>query len=124
MLSEPSYCFPDRERCDVHLPCPMMQILSLKLAEVSLNTNSVQLYGYIAVRDYLDSLLNYIVNRSRDNPITAQQVHTFTSRNISSILHCKINSVSCIANRLKYKHFYGVPLNLFMVKYKHFYFTT
>jgi hypothetical protein len=49
------------------------------LAEVSLNMSSVQLYGYIAVRDYLDSLLNYIVNCSRDNPITAQQVNTFTS---------------------------------------------
>ncbi|CAM0951940.1 unnamed protein product [Alopecurus aequalis] len=74
MLSEPKNCVPDRERCERHIVGSMMQILSLKLAEVHhVNTSSVQLYGYIAVRDYLDSLLNYIVNRSRDNPIMAQQ---------------------------------------------------
>ncbi|KAF7057946.1 hypothetical protein CFC21_065094 [Triticum aestivum] len=73
MLSEPTDCFPDRERCCVHYERPMMQIFSLKLASVSINTSSVELYGYIAVRDYVDSLLNYIVNRSRDDPIIAQQ---------------------------------------------------
>ncbi|VAI15593.1 unnamed protein product [Triticum turgidum subsp. durum] len=79
MLSEPTDCFPDRERCCVHYERPMMQIFSLKLASVSINTSSVELYGYIAVRDYVDSLLNYIVNRSRDDPIIAQQVHIITS---------------------------------------------
>ncbi|KAM3347332.1 hypothetical protein ACQJBY_021349 [Aegilops geniculata] len=73
MLSDPTDCFPDRERCAVHSACNMMQIFSLKLAEVSVNTSSVQLYGYVAVRDCLDSLLNYIVNHSRDDPITVQQ---------------------------------------------------
>ena len=78
MLSEPTNCFPDQERCEAHIAGSMMQILSLKLAEVPVNMSSIQLYGYIAVRDYLDTLLNYIVNRSRDNPIMAQQVRTFT----------------------------------------------
>lgn len=73
MLSDPTDCFPDRERCDVHWECDMMQTFSLKLAKVSVNTSLVQLYGYIAVRDCLDSLLNYIVNYSRDDPITVQQ---------------------------------------------------
>ncbi|XP_044949373.1 uncharacterized protein LOC123399003 [Hordeum vulgare subsp. vulgare] len=73
MLSEPADCFPDRERCCVHCKCPMMQIFTLKLASVSINTSPVELYGYIAVRDHLDLLLNYIVNRSRDDPIIAQQ---------------------------------------------------
>ncbi|XP_044442080.1 uncharacterized protein [Triticum aestivum] len=73
MLSDPIDCFPDRERCAVHYVCNMMQIFSLKLAKVPVITSSVQLYGYIAVRDCLDSLLNYIFNRSRDDPITVQQ---------------------------------------------------
>ncbi|VAI83243.1 unnamed protein product [Triticum turgidum subsp. durum] len=74
MLSDPTDCFPDRKRCDVHRVRNMMQIFSLKLAKVPVITSSVQLYGYIAVRDCLDSLLNYIVNRSRDDPMTVQQV--------------------------------------------------
>ncbi|KAI4976756.1 hypothetical protein ZWY2020_050363 [Hordeum vulgare] len=73
MLSDPTDRFPDRERCDVHYVRNMMQFFSLKLAKVSVNTRSVQLYGYIAVGACLDSLLNYIVNRSRDDPITVQQ---------------------------------------------------
>ncbi|KAI4991818.1 hypothetical protein ZWY2020_040204, partial [Hordeum vulgare] len=73
MLPEPADCFPDRERCCVHYKCPMMQVFSLKLASVSINTSPVELYGYIAVLDHLDLLLNYIVNRSRDDPIIAQQ---------------------------------------------------
>ncbi|VAI71009.1 unnamed protein product [Triticum turgidum subsp. durum] len=73
MLLDPTDCFPDRERCVVHSVRYMMQIFSLKLAKVPVNTSSVQLYGCIAARDCLDSLLNYIVNRSRDDPITVHQ---------------------------------------------------
>jgi len=36
------------------------------------------LYGYIAARDHVDSLLNYIVNISRDDPITVDQVQYCT----------------------------------------------
>ncbi|XP_044972697.1 uncharacterized protein LOC123440188 [Hordeum vulgare subsp. vulgare] len=71
--SDPPSCFPDQKRCRVHFECDMMQIFSLKLAKVPMNASSVQLYGYIAARDYLDSSLNYIVNRSRDNPLMVRQ---------------------------------------------------
>jgi hypothetical protein len=37
------------------------------------------LYGYIAVRDELDPLLNYVVNFSRDEPIIVKQVCMITS---------------------------------------------
>lgn len=73
MLSEPLDCKPDRERCCEHYESAMMQVFSLKLAKLPTNTDLVQLYGYIAVRDCLDSLLNYIVNRPRDDPIIARQ---------------------------------------------------
>ncbi|KAL6650210.1 hypothetical protein ACP70R_009135 [Stipagrostis hirtigluma subsp. patula] len=73
MLSEPKDCYPHRECCLVHFSSLMMQIYSLKLAKIPINTCSVQLYGYIAVRDYLDPLLNYVFNRSRDDAIIVQQ---------------------------------------------------
>ncbi|CAL4885981.1 unnamed protein product [Urochloa decumbens] len=66
-------CHPDWERCIVHYSSHMMQIFSLKLAQIPIDRNPVELYGYIAVRDCRDSLLNYIVNCSRDDPITVQQ---------------------------------------------------
>ncbi|CAO2040225.1 unnamed protein product [Urochloa humidicola] len=73
-LSGPTdYCHPDWERCIVHHPSHMMQIFSLKLAQIPIDKNPIELYGYIAVRDCRDSLLNYIVNCSRDDPITVQQ---------------------------------------------------
>jgi hypothetical protein len=87
MLSEPTDCFPDRESCEVHYLCPMMQIFSLKLAKVPMDTSSVQLYGYIAVRDAADTLLNYIFNCSREDSIMAQQVHIFTYMQLLSIIH-------------------------------------
>jgi hypothetical protein len=46
-----------RKSCMVHYPSSLMQILSLKLAQIPINSNSVELYGYMAVRDYRDSLL-------------------------------------------------------------------
>ena len=39
----------------------------------------VELYGYIAVRDNVDPLLNYVVNFSRDEPIIVKQVHMIIS---------------------------------------------
>ncbi|GJN03073.1 hypothetical protein PR202_ga20478 [Eleusine coracana subsp. coracana] len=73
MLTMPTYCYPDRETCEFHQPHRMMQIYALKLAKIPTGVRSVQLYGYIAVRDERNSLLNYIVNHTRDAPITLQQ---------------------------------------------------
>jgi len=51
----------------------MLQIFSLKLAQLSVKVGPVELYGYIAVRDHMDPLLNYVVNLSRDDPIIVEQ---------------------------------------------------
>ncbi|KAI4975165.1 hypothetical protein ZWY2020_048772 [Hordeum vulgare] len=51
----------------------MMHIFSLKLAKSPINSGSIQLYGYIAARDEYDLRLNYIFNRSREDPIVVQQ---------------------------------------------------
>lgn len=66
-------CYPDPEDCRYHFPCTMMQIFSLKLAKSPIMSGSMQLYGYIAARDDLDLMLNYVFNRSRDDPIIVQQ---------------------------------------------------
>uniref|UniRef100_A0A8I6Y4Z4 DUF6598 domain-containing protein n=1 Tax=Hordeum vulgare subsp. vulgare TaxID=112509 RepID=A0A8I6Y4Z4_HORVV len=73
MSSQPMNCSPDREKCEIHYATHMLQIFSLKLAKNSTNDGLVQIYGYIAVRDFHDSLLNYVVNRSRDDPIIVEQ---------------------------------------------------
>jgi hypothetical protein len=52
----------------------MLQFLSLRLAKVPAELGSVELYGYIAARDNMNPLLNYIVNFSRDDPIMVKQV--------------------------------------------------
>jgi hypothetical protein len=52
----------------------MLQIFSLKLAKIPVDAGSVELYGYIAARDNLDPLLNYVVNIGRDDPILVEQV--------------------------------------------------
>uniref|UniRef100_A0A0D3GUC6 DUF6598 domain-containing protein n=1 Tax=Oryza barthii TaxID=65489 RepID=A0A0D3GUC6_9ORYZ len=44
-----------------------------KLVKLRVDGGLVELYGYIAVRDDLDPLLNYIVNVSRDDPIIVEQ---------------------------------------------------
>uniref|UniRef100_A0A0E0LZ17 DUF6598 domain-containing protein n=1 Tax=Oryza punctata TaxID=4537 RepID=A0A0E0LZ17_ORYPU len=75
MLSQPTDCQPNRETCTVHFPTRMMQIFSIKLAKVHMDNGPIQLYGYIAVRDHLDSMLNYVVNYGRDDPIIVRQVH-------------------------------------------------
>ena len=77
MLCKPTEaCLLYAENC-MHFPQHMLQFFSLTLAECSSNNGLIQLYGYIAARDYLDSSLNYIVNRSRDNPLMVRQVRIF-----------------------------------------------
>ncbi|KAL6888486.1 hypothetical protein ACP4OV_009512 [Aristida adscensionis] len=73
MLSDPKDCSIIHGTCTRHTGVPMMQILSLKLAKIPMHYGSVKLYGYIAVRDNLDPLLNYIINISRDDPVTVEQ---------------------------------------------------
>lgn len=73
-FAAPTNCHPDLDNCDYHQPCEMMQIFSLTLAKASINSGLIQLYGYIAARDNVDSKLNYVFNRSRDDPIIVQQV--------------------------------------------------
>ncbi|XP_062181779.1 uncharacterized protein LOC133886063 isoform X2 [Phragmites australis] len=74
MLSDPSkHCILNGETCVNHRPCAMWQIFSLKLAKILVDGGSVELYGYIAARDNLDQLLNYVVNISRDDPIIVEQ---------------------------------------------------
>ncbi|CAL4918905.1 unnamed protein product [Urochloa decumbens] len=67
------HCYPDQENCICHRSSDMMQIFSLRLAKTPNNSGSAQLYGYVAARDDLDGLLNYVFNRSRDDPIIVQQ---------------------------------------------------
>ena len=45
----------------------MRQIFSLQVAKLPVDAGSVELYGYVAVRDELDLLLNYVVNVGRDD---------------------------------------------------------
>ncbi|CAL5051793.1 unnamed protein product [Urochloa decumbens] len=66
-------CYPDEENCMRHMPSPMIQIFSLRLAKTPVNSGTIQLYGYMAARDDMDGLLNYIFNRSRDNPLIMEQ---------------------------------------------------
>ncbi|CAL4976015.1 unnamed protein product [Urochloa decumbens] len=51
----------------------MLQFMSVMLADAPVSSGSTQLYGYIAVRDGRDWMLNYVFNHSRDDPITVQQ---------------------------------------------------
>ncbi|KAJ1289209.1 hypothetical protein BS78_02G146600 [Paspalum vaginatum] len=57
----------------LYFPRSMLQCFSLTLAECSISNDPVQLYGYIAMRDDRDCMLNYVLNYSRDDPITAQK---------------------------------------------------
>jgi hypothetical protein len=45
------------------------------VAKIPLDVGKIELYGYIAARDDLEPLLNYVVNVSRDDPIIVEQVH-------------------------------------------------
>lgn len=71
-------CYPDWERCMVHYASRLMQIFSLRLAQIPTGSNSIELYGYMATRDCRDSKLNYIFNHKRDDAVTVQQVLIFT----------------------------------------------
>lgn len=63
----------------------MLQIFSLKLAKITVDGGSVELYGYMAARDVLNPLLNYVVNISRNDPIIIEQVHTHISPQLFQI---------------------------------------
>ncbi|KAK3156026.1 hypothetical protein QOZ80_2AG0101790 [Eleusine coracana subsp. coracana] len=54
----------------------MLQIISLKLAKLPVGYNSVELYGYIALRERMDPLLNYVVKFCRDDLMIVEQ-HPF-----------------------------------------------
>ncbi|KAF6997785.1 hypothetical protein CFC21_013966 [Triticum aestivum] len=74
-LTDPAGCLIDigSGYCKRHPPSRMFQIFSLKLAKTPTDDRPIQLYGYIAVRDHLDLLLNYVVNFRRDDPISVEQ---------------------------------------------------
>ena len=64
MRSEPmDNCSPNWMSCDRHIPHTMMQIFSLKLVYPPPADDQVQVYGFMAVRDSLDPLRNYVFKR-------------------------------------------------------------
>ena len=77
-LSDPTNCIIRNGTCKEHFPRCMLQILSLKLGKIPVYCGVAELYGYVAVRDDLDPLLNYVVKFSRDDPIVVEQVHIHT----------------------------------------------
>ncbi|XP_037417522.1 uncharacterized protein LOC119280954 [Triticum dicoccoides] len=74
MMTEPlASCMPDGMVCGRQHFRTMLQIFSLKLAYTSSHvTGPVQLYGYVAVRDLLNPMRNYIFNRTRDDPFVVE----------------------------------------------------
>lgn len=78
MLSNPSDCYMDMDEdtgtCMWHSTHYMLQIFSFKVAKIPIDAGKIELYGYIAARDDLERLLNYVVNVSRDDPIIVEQV--------------------------------------------------
>ncbi|CAM0877285.1 unnamed protein product [Alopecurus aequalis] len=73
MFSNPTDCRIRDGTCVSHTSRTMLQILALRLAKVPAEHGPVELYGYIAARDNLNPLLNYIINFSRDDPIIVKQ---------------------------------------------------
>jgi hypothetical protein len=69
-------------RCTFHFPRYMLQFFSVTLSQSPISNSSIQVYGYIAVRDERDGLLNYVLKYSRDDPIMVQQVLFYTSLNL------------------------------------------
>ncbi|KQJ96278.1 hypothetical protein BRADI_3g22090v3 [Brachypodium distachyon] len=73
IMSQPfTSCQPNWKDCKTHSSFPMLQIFSLKLAH-SVVDGPVQLYGYLAVRDVLNPLRNYIFNRTRADPFIVER---------------------------------------------------
>ncbi|KAJ1284144.1 hypothetical protein BS78_03G182100 [Paspalum vaginatum] len=66
-------CIKDPENCMLHFPVDMLQFMSLRLVDAAVNNGLIQLYGYIAVRDQRDQMLNYIFNHSRNDPVIVEQ---------------------------------------------------
>ena len=54
-LADPKDCVFRNGKCKRHKPSRVLQIFSLKLAELAVDVGPVELYGYIAVRDCLDT---------------------------------------------------------------------
>ncbi|XP_037415130.1 uncharacterized protein LOC119277888 isoform X1 [Triticum dicoccoides] len=66
-------CMPNWRVCKRHAYRTMMQIFSLKLAYTSSYVGGpVQLYGYVAVRDLLNPMRNYVFNRTRNDPLVVE----------------------------------------------------
>ncbi|XP_051211665.1 uncharacterized protein [Lolium perenne] len=89
MNSDPTAdCFCHNGICIVHPPRCMLQIFSLRLAKAPSNGgSSLELYGYIAVRDNLDRLLNYVVSYSRDDPVVVEQGSLITMNGPKRAIH-------------------------------------
>ncbi|EAY81996.1 hypothetical protein OsI_37180 [Oryza sativa Indica Group] len=72
MLSDPTTdCRPNWSGCIVHSGCSMLQIFSLKLVSMAapaIGDGPIQVYGFMAVRDHMDCLRNYVFNRGHDKP--------------------------------------------------------
>ena len=101
-LPDPTDCDIRNGECIRHQPNRVLQIFSLKLAELTLDLGPVELYGYIAVRDGLDTLRNYVDNISRDDPIIVKQVRIHTYLRL-------FQAISLLNNPLKYKTMYLSP---------------
>ncbi|CAN6348460.1 unnamed protein product [Urochloa humidicola] len=70
----------DPTACRKHNGCDMVQIFSLKLSKLpraaaEAGCGPIHLYGFMAVRDVLDPLRNYLFNRSRDDPFIIQDLN-------------------------------------------------
>jgi len=63
--------------CGRHVGGPMLQIFSVKLARLprpaaaaaAAAAGPVELYGFLAIRDLMDPLRNYVFHRGRDDPL-------------------------------------------------------
>ena len=80
-LSEPiDICLPCWTACRQHVGCSMMQIFSLKLSKLprggAAGRSPIQLYGFMAVRDLLDPLRNYVFNRTREDPFVIHDLRS------------------------------------------------